>query len=167
MGNTFLLQKRGNLSDNSKEATDPEKDKKATPSSSFSDHDVFEEGLDSSSCTSILFDYLKNLESKVNKIFANTSTLKENQIKREKKLTNLAERVNFLSEKFHEFEKIVDLETKPKHFRKHYENYVDNTDYEVFRQELAKAKDIKIRSKCNWYELGKKSSKFFLNLEKH
>ena len=29
-----------------------------------------------------------------------------------------------------------------------------------------KANEIKIRSKCNWYEFGKKSLKFFLNLEK-
>ena len=28
------------------------------------------------------------------------------------------------------------------------------------------ATGVKIRSKCNWYELGEKSSKFFLNLEK-
>ena len=68
--------------------------------------------------------------------------------------------------------KIVDLETKLKHFEKHYENYVDNIDYKVFRQQLdaiyeEKAKGIKIRSKCNWYELGEKSTKFFLNLEKH
>ena len=80
------------------------KAKEATSSSSYSDHDVFEEGLDSSSCRSILFDCLKNLESKVNKIFANTNTLKENQTKGEKQLTDLAETVNFLSEQFHEFE---------------------------------------------------------------
>ena len=60
--------------------------------------------MDSSSCRSILFDYLKNLESKVNEIFENTNTLKENQIKGEKQLIDLAETVNFLSEKFHEFE---------------------------------------------------------------
>ena len=60
--------------------------------------------MDSSSCRSIISDCLKNLESKVNEIFANTNTLKENQIKGEKQLTDLAETVNFLSEKFHEFE---------------------------------------------------------------
>ena len=58
--------------------------------------------------------------------------------------------------------KIVDLETKLKHFEKYYENYVDNIDYKVFTQQLdviyeEKAKGIKIRSKCNWYELGEKS----------
>ena len=29
------------------------------------------------------------------------------------------------------------------------------------------AEGVRIRSKCNWYEQGKKSTKFFLNLEKH
>ena len=29
-----------------------------------------------------------------------------------------------------------------------------------------KANGIKIRSKCEWYEQGEKSSRFFLNLEK-
>ena len=28
------------------------------------------------------------------------------------------------------------------------------------------AKGIKVRSKCQWYEQGEKSTKFFLNLEK-
>ena len=64
----------------------------------------FEEGLDSSSCRSILFDSFKNLESKVNEIFENINTLKENQIKGEKQLTDLTETVNFLSEKLHKFE---------------------------------------------------------------
>ena len=60
--------------------------------------------LNSSSCRSIIFNCLKNLESWVNEIFENTNTLKENQIKVEKQLTDLTESVNFLSEKFHEFE---------------------------------------------------------------
>ena len=64
----------------------------------------------------------------------------------------------------------TDLETKLKHFEKH-ENYVDNIDYQVCKQQLdeiyeKKAKGIKIRSKCNWYEHGEKSTNFFLNLEK-
>ena len=60
--------------------------------------------MDSSSWRSILFDSLKKLESKVNEIFENTNTLKENQIKGLKQLTDLAETVNLLSEKFHEVE---------------------------------------------------------------
>ena len=104
IGKYFSRSKTGNLSDNSKEATDPKKAKEATSSSSYSDHDVFEEGLDSSSCRSILFDYLKDLASRVNEIFENTNTSKENLIKGEKQLTDLVETVNFLSEKFHESE---------------------------------------------------------------
>ena len=104
IGKYFSCSKKWNHSDNSKESKDSEIAKEATSSSSYSDLDVFEESLDSSSCRSILFDYLKNLESKVNEIFENTNTLKENQIKGEKQLIDLAETVNFLSEKFHEFE---------------------------------------------------------------
>lgn len=43
-------------------------------------------------------------ESKVNEIYVNTNALKENQIKGKKPLTDLAETVNFLSERLHEFE---------------------------------------------------------------
>ena len=104
IGKHFSSSKKRDLSDDSKEVTDPKKAKEATPSSSYGDHDVFEEGLDFSNCRSILFDCLKNLESKVSKIFANTNTLNNNQIKGEKQLTDLTETVNFLSEMFHEFE---------------------------------------------------------------
>ena len=50
--------------------------------------------------------------------------------------------------------KIADLETKLKHFEKHYGNYVDNIDYKACKQQLdaiykEKAKGMKIRSKCN------------------
>ena len=66
IGKYFSSSKKRNLSDNSKEATDPKKAKKATSSSSYSDRNVFEEGLGFSSCRSILFDCLKNLEYKLN-----------------------------------------------------------------------------------------------------
>ena len=52
----------------------------------------------------LFFDCLRKLGSKVNEIFENTNTLKENQIKVEKQFTDLAEKVNILSEKFDEFE---------------------------------------------------------------
>ena len=59
-----------------------------------------------------------------------------------------------------------------KHSEKHYENYVDNIVYKVSKQQLdaiyeEKAKGMIIRSKCNWFEHGKKSTKFFLNYEKN
>ena len=66
MGKHFSNSKKCDLLNSFKEATDPKKAKEATLGSSYNDHDVFEKGLDSSSCRSILFDCLKNLESKVN-----------------------------------------------------------------------------------------------------
>ena len=59
-------------------------------------------------------------------------------------------------------------------FRKFNNSLTENEEYvlKVCKQQLdaiykEKAKGIKIRSKCNWYEHGEKFTKFFLNLEKH
>ena len=51
------------------------------------------------------------------------------------------------------------------------DNFENNEYYIACKNKLdsiyeEKANGIKIRSKCNWYEQGEKSSKFFLNLEK-
>ena len=48
----------------------------------------------------------------------------------------------------------------------------ENEDYlrcKVRLEEIyeIKANGVKIRNKCDWYEYGEKSSKFFLNLEKN
>ena len=50
-------------------------------------------------------------------------------------------------------------------------NYLDNSEYITSKSKLdqlyeEKANGIRIRSKCDWYEYGEKSTKFFLNLEK-
>ena len=50
-------------------------------------------------------------------------------------------------------------------------SYVENLEYIDCRNKLDKIYEqkingIRIRSKCDWYEYGEKSSKFFLNLEK-
>ena len=47
-------------------------------------------------------------------------------------------------------------------------NYEEYNDCKTQLEEIykIKANGIKIRSKCEWYEHGEKSSKFFLNLEK-
>ena len=84
IGKYFSGSKKRDFSDNSKEATDLKKAKKAISSTSYSGHDVFKEVLDSWSSRSIIFDCSKNLESKVKEIFENTNTLKENQINGEK-----------------------------------------------------------------------------------
>ena len=50
-------------------------------------------------------------------------------------------------------------------------SFVNNPEYIETNEKLdkiyqEKTNGIRIRSKCNWYEHGEKSSKFFLNLEK-
>ena len=53
IGKYFSSSKKCDLHDNTKEDTDSQKAKEATSSSSYSDHDVFEEVLRSSNCRSI------------------------------------------------------------------------------------------------------------------
>ena len=48
---------------------------------------------------------------------------------------------------------------------------MDNSDYISCKSKLdqfykEKANGIRIRSKCDWYKYGEKSTNFFLNLEK-
>ena len=50
-------------------------------------------------------------------------------------------------------------------------NYIENSEYINWKNKLdkiykQKINSMKIRSKCDWYQYGEKSSKFFLNLEK-
>ena len=50
--------------------------------------------------------------------------------------------------------------------------YFEIEDYLTWKLRLEeiyeiKANGVKIRSKCDWYEYGEKSSKFFLNLERN
>ena len=59
--------------------------------------------------------------------------------------------------------KLKILESRP--------NFVNSPEYTETNEKLdkiyqEKANGIRIRSKCNWYEHGEKSSKYFLNLEK-
>ena len=59
--------------------------------------------------------------------------------------------------------KLKTLETRP--------DFIDNLEYTETNEKLdkiyqEKINGIRIRSKCNWYEHGEKSSKFFLSLEK-
>ena len=63
------------------------------------------------------------------------------------------------------------LEQTLNNFESKFQNFEENSNYLECKNRLDEiyeniANGIKIRSKCNWYEYGKKSSKFFLNLEK-
>ena len=68
------------------------------------DTDVFTEGIESSHCASILYDCLKNLESKVNEIYELSSSTKDAQIKGARQLEDVSESIKFINEKLEEYE---------------------------------------------------------------
>ena len=64
-----------------------------------------------------------------------------------------------------------ELETRLLYIDSNIQNKNDHVDYIKYKTELEHiydniAEGIRIRSKCNWYEYGEKSSKYFLSLEK-
>ena len=64
------------------------------------------------------------------------------------------------------------LEKELKKLEKNLNNFETNEYYLECKQKLQniytkKVNGIRIRSKCNWYENGEKSTKFFLNLGKY
>ena len=69
-------------------------------------------------------------------------------------------------------EKKLNLEKKLKLLKRKLNCNEAKDEYSVCKENLNVIYDeiangIKIRSRCNWYEFGEKSNKFFLNLEKY
>ena len=101
IGKYFSSSKKRNLSDSSKEDKDP-KNAREAHQATVTKTTMFLKKVWTFQTIEVFFlKSSKNVESKVNEIFANTNTLKENKIKDEKQLAELTETVNFLSEKFH------------------------------------------------------------------
>ena len=67
--------------------------------------EVFTESLKSPDCVNISFSCIKDVEKQITQIFENTKKLKEGQIKGEKHLAELTEAIDFISNKFEEYEK--------------------------------------------------------------
>ena len=68
-------------------------------------------------------------------------------------------------------EKITRLEVKLEELEQNLSNDEAKEQYNAYRGKINEIYDeisngLKIRSKCNWYEFGEKSNKFFLTLEK-
>ena len=64
--------------------------------------DIFTEGLKSEDCAAILYNCMKNIESKMKELITNSQDMKERQIKGERQLNELT---NSINEKFEELEK--------------------------------------------------------------
>ena len=97
--------KKRDLSDTSEIDDDPKKFREASFANLAEEGDVFIEGIDSSGCREILFNYLKNLEAKVMEIYEQGNENKDMHIKGEKQLIDLAESAKFITSKFDELEK--------------------------------------------------------------
>ena len=67
--------------------------------------DVLTKRLNCPDCVAILFNSLKNLESKMREILVSSKETTAYQIKGEKKLSNLADSVQLISHKFDKYEK--------------------------------------------------------------
>ena len=95
------------LSDQSKTCEDPKKmreDESNTGSLTDMADDVFAESLKSPECIEILFNCLRNVERQTKDIYTLVHSAQDHQIKGEKQLIDLTESINFLSDKFKEYE---------------------------------------------------------------
>ena len=103
--------KKRDLSDKSDIGEDPKKVREVSLDcsqiSQTSDipDDIFTESLNSRDCVAILFNCLKNLESKMKEISVSSKKTTASQIKGEKQLSDLTDSVQLISDKFNEYEK--------------------------------------------------------------
>ena len=80
-------------------------DNSAVSDVSANNQDPFTEGLKSLECVNILMNCMRNLEKQVNQILKMLEKTEDRQIKGECQLTDLAKGVEFITQKFDEYEK--------------------------------------------------------------
>ena len=104
----YFKSTKSDLSDNSTNQKERKKGRESSQDSSLSketidDTDVFAKGIEFIRCANIFYGCLKNLESKVNKIYELSSSTKDAHIKGAKQLEDLSESIKFINEKFEEY----------------------------------------------------------------
>ena len=103
--------KKRDLSDKSETGEDPKKVREGSLDcsqiSQTSDipDDIFTESLNSPDCVAILFNSLKNLESKMKEKSVSSKETTASHIKGEKQLSDLTDSVQLISDKFDQYEK--------------------------------------------------------------
>ena len=97
-------KKRDLSSETSTSGDDPKKIRYASLGNSNNPDDVFTEGLSSPDCVKILYNCIKNIEKRIHGIHSKTEEIKMSQIKGEQHLMDLNKTVNFICEKFDEYE---------------------------------------------------------------
>ena len=99
--------KKRDLSDQSKTCEDTKKmreDKTCTGSLTDMADDVHAESLKSHECIEILFNCLRNVKRLTKDFYTLAHSTQDHQIKGDKQLIDLTESINFLSDKFKEYE---------------------------------------------------------------
>ena len=101
--------------------------------------DVFSQGLKSPECVKILFNCLQNLETEIKSIKEISLAAKDWQIKGTEQLNNMNKAINFINEKFEEFEKKLKKKEEEIKLLKKENSYLnkklDEMDAVVDRQE--------------------------------
>ena len=97
-------KKRDLSSENSTSGDDHKKTRDDSLDDSSNPDDVFTKGLSSLDCVKILYNCIKNVENQIHGIHSKTEETKMSQIKGEQHLMDLNKIVNFICEKFDEYE---------------------------------------------------------------
>ena len=102
--------KKRDLSSGSKDDDEPKRQREESPDvscreSPISPGNVFAESLKSNECVKILINCLKNLEKEVKELMDLASSNNANQIKGKRQLLDLKDAVDFISNRFHDFER--------------------------------------------------------------
>ena len=132
--------KKRDLSSGSKDDDEPKRQREESPDVSCleaptSPGNVFAESLKSNECVEILMNCLKNLEKEVKELKDLASSNNANQIKGERQLLDLKEAVDFISNKFDDFERDrLEKEKVIKHLKEEV-TYLDDITAETDRHE--------------------------------
>ena len=97
-------KKRDLRSETSTSGDDPKKIRDGSLDDSNNPDDVFTEGLSFPDGVKILYNFIKNVENQIHRIHSKTEETKMSQIKGEQHLMDLNKTINFICEKFDEYE---------------------------------------------------------------
>ena len=101
----MILSNNSSDEEASKKLREGNLDNSAVLDVSANNEDPFTEGLNSQECVTILMNRMQNLEKQVDQIFKMLEKTEDRQIKGECQLTDLAKGVEFITQKFDEYEK--------------------------------------------------------------
>ena len=130
------LSSKSNDGDSAKKLRQEERNLSATSNVSVSNDNVFDGGLDSSTCRDILYECLKDLNGQLKELRKMFMESKENQIKGPEQLTKLTESVKFINKKFDKYEEernkkdeiIEELKTENANLKEHLKDVEQNVD---------------------------------------